>query len=115
AADDFEPVAEQRRPLRGVVREEADAADPEVEQDRGSRPVVPLVRPEAEREVRLDRVEAGVVLQRVAPELVREPDAAALLTHVEDEAGALLGPDDLEGALELVAAVAPLRVEDVPG
>ncbi len=59
----------------------------------------------------------GVVtpfLEGVGPELVCEADPPPLLAHVEEDAVPVL-PDQPHGEVELVAAVAPPRPEDVPG
>ena len=64
-------------------------------------------------EVRLDRVEP-LLLQLVRLQLVQQADPAALLRHVEEDAAALL-LDPAERQLELLAAVAAERVEDVAG
>ena len=66
-----------------------------------------------EREVGVDRVHA-LLLELVRLELVQEPDAAPLLRHVQEHA-ARLGGDAPQGGVELVAAVAAQRVEDVAG
>ena len=55
-----------------------------------------------------------VRLQLVRAELVQEADSAAFLAHVQDDA-APLGLDAGERLLELLAAVAEQRVEDVAG
>ena len=54
------------------------------------------------------------LLQLVRLQLVEQADAAALLRHVEQDA-ALLGRDQRQRELELLAAVAAQRVEDVAG
>ena len=59
-------------------------------------------------------VSQPLLLQLVGPELVEQADAAALLGHVEEDARALL-LDARERPLELLAAVAAERVEDVAG
>ena len=99
--------------LLRVVREDADRRQPEVGEDLDADPVLARVGGEAELEVRLDRVEA-LLLQLVGLQLVQQADAAALLRHVEEHA-ALLGADPRERELELLAAVAAQRVEDVAG
>ena len=77
---------------------------------------IPYSRASAGRpssEVRLDRVQARL-LQLVRLELVQQADAAALLRHVQEHARIFLG-QPLERLLELLAAVAAQRVEDVAG
>ena len=69
-------------------------------------------RREAELEVRLDRVEA-FLLQLVRAQLVEQADPAALLRHVQEHAVLLCG-DAPKREVELLAAVAAQRVEDVP-
>src|SRR5207244_12822963 len=63
--------------------------------------------------VRLGRVQPGL-RELVRLELVEEADAAPLLGHVEEHAALLLG-EPVESLLELLAAVAAKRVEDVAG
>ena len=86
---------------------------PRSHEDLGADPVVAQVGREAEALVRLDRVQA-LVLEVVGAELVHEADAPPLLAHVDDDAAPLL-VDPLQGRLELVAAVAAQRPEDVAG
>ncbi len=59
-------------------------------------------------------VSSALVLQFVGLELGHQADAAAFLVLVEQNAGALFG-DGGERELELLAAVAAQRVEDVAG
>ena len=53
-----------------------------------------------------------MLLELVGAQLVQEADSATLLRHVQQHA-ALLGPDLGERQLELLAAVAAERMEDV--
>ena len=85
--------------------------EPEVHEDLRADAVVAQVRRKAELEVRVDRVEP-LLLQLVRAQLVEEADPAALLGEVEQHAAALL-LDLAQGVLELLAAVAALRVEHV--
>ena len=55
-----------------------------------------------------------LLLQAVRADLVPEPDPAPLLPEVEQHA-AIGAPEPLEGHLELVAAVALERAEDLAG
>ena len=67
-----------------------------------------------ELQVGVDGVVA-LLLEVVGAELVGEPDAAALVAaQVDDDAGALLG-DEPQRLVQLRAAVAAQRSEDVPG
>src|SRR6185436_20758908 len=66
-----------------------------------------------ELKVGLDGVEP-CLLQLVGLQLVEEADASPFLRHVEEDT-ARLGRDALERELELVAAIAAERVEDVAG
>src|SRR5207244_13609960 len=74
---------------------------------------LPIFDRQAELDVRLDGVET-ILLELVGLELVEQADAPALLRHVEQHAAAL-GLDPRERLLELLAAVAAERVEDVAG
>src|SRR5258707_75075 len=64
-------------------------------------------------QVRLDRVHP-VVLQRISPNLVAEPDPAPFLMQINDHA-AIRRHDSLERLLQLLAAVASRRREHVAG
>ena len=86
---------------------------PEVDEDLRADAVVAQVGGQAELEVRVDGVEP-LLLQLVGAQLVQQADAAALLREVEQHAAALL-LDHRERRLELLAAVAAQRVEDVAG
>src|SRR5262245_1952163 len=111
--DDRQAVRLDPLHLARIVREEPDGGQAEVGEDLVPEAVLARVRREAELDVRLDRVEA-LLLQLVGAELVQEPDAPALLGHVQKHAVVL--PADLsERLLELLAAVAAERVEDVAG
>src|SRR3712207_3330043 len=113
ALGDLEPEAPEAHHLRQVVGQEPDALEAEVLEDLGPDAVVPEVGGEAELLVGLDGVHA-LVLEVVGLHLVEEPDAAALLLHVDDDPLALAG-QKLHGRLELLAAVAAQRVERVAG
>ena len=99
--------------LRGLFVRILDRREPEVGEDLRADPVLTQVGWEAELEVRLDRIEP-VLLQLVRLQFVQEADAATLLRHVEKDA-ALLRADPCQRLVELLAAVAAKRVEDVAG
>ena len=86
---------------------------PRSAEDLVADPPLARVGRKAELEVRLDGVEP-LLLQLVRLELVEQADAASLLRHVEEHA-AVLGGDAAEREVELLAAVAAQRVEDVAG
>ena len=86
---------------------------PEVDQDLRADAVVAQVGRQAELQVGVDGVEA-LLLQLVGAQLVEQADAAPLLGEVEQHALALL-LDHRQRGLELLAAVAAQRVEDVAG
>ncbi len=111
--DGGQPEAADPGDLPRVVREHADRRQPEVGEDLRPDPVLARVGLEAELEVRLDGVEP-LLLELVRAQLVEQADAPALLGEVEQDALALC-LDPGERALELLAAVAAPRVEDVPG
>ena len=110
---DRQPVALQPADLLRVVGEDADARQPEVDQDLRADAVVAQVDRQAELEVGVDRVQA-LVLEVVGAQLVQQADPAALLGEVEQDAGAL-ALDHRQRRLELLAAIAAQRVEDVAG
>ena len=99
--------------LARVVAEQTHRADAQLAQDLDTHSVIALIRFEAEPLVGLDRVEA-LVLELVRANLVREPDAAAFLIQIQQDAAAFLG-DPLHGRIELGAAVTADRVQSVAG
>ena len=99
--------------LLRIVGQDADAGESEVDEDLRADAVVAQVRRQPEPQVRLDRVEP-LLLQLVGAQLVEQPDAAPLLAEVEQHAPAL-GLDHRQRRLELLAAVAAQRVEDIAG
>lgn len=111
--DDFEAIALEADDLLGVIGEEADFSDPEVVEDLRADAVFAEIGGEAEFCVGLDRIEA-LLLEPVGADFGGEPDAAALLAHVDEDTPA--GRVDVaEGIVELVAAVAAPGAEDVAG
>src|SRR3954471_7174636 len=110
---DREPVALEAVDLLGVVGEDPDAGEAEIHQDLGADPVVAKVGRQAELEVRVHRVEA-LLLETVGAQLVEQSDSAALLRQIKQDPGSL-PLDHRERGLELLAAVASKRVEDVAG
>ena len=106
-------VALQPADLLGVVGQDPDRRQAEVDQDLGADAVVAQVGRQAELEVGVDGVIA-LLLQLVGLELVEQADAATLLGEVEQHALAL-GLDHRQRRLQLLAAVAAQRVEDVAG
>ena len=85
----------------------------EVLEDLDADAVVARVDLVAEGEVGLDRVEA-LVLQVVGLDLFDQPDAAAFLRQIDQHAGPFAA-DHLQGHVELVAAVAAERRQQVAG
>src|SRR3954453_20248491 len=111
--DDAEAEPLDSGHLLRVVRQDADRAESEVGENLASDAVLAKIRGEAELEVGLHGVEPGL-LQLVGLALVQEADPAPLLRHVEKHSARLLG-DPLERELQLLAAVAAKRMEDVAG
>ncbi len=99
--------------LLRVVGHQANGGNAEHLEDLGGQLEVAAVGGVAEFKVGFDGV-AALVLQLVGLELGHETDSAALLVLVEEDAGAVVG-DGGEGELELLAAVAAQRVEDIAG
>ena len=111
--DDVESELTQLSDLIGVVGQQAHALDPEVGEDAGGGGVVASVGGEAEGEVRVDGVEPAL-LQAVRPQLVDEPDPAALVpAHVDDDAAVLV--DAVQRGIELRTALALLGAESFTG
>ena len=109
----FTPCCVSCRIFSGLLVMSRTRADAEAVEHVGGDGVVALVVAEAEREVGLHRVEP-LLLERVGPDLVEEPDAAPLLAQVEQHP-ALVPLDRLQPGGELVAAVAAERAQHVAG
>ena len=101
----------QRGGLGGVVGHQPHPIQPQVGEDRGGGTVLASVDGQAQRGVRGDGVEPAV-LERVGPQLVRQPDPPTLLPEIEEHAGAF-GDDGGQRAAELLAAVASKRSQHV--
>ena len=111
ALDDFEPVPFEPRDLARIVRHQTELTDPEIDQHLRTFSVVAKIRSKTERHVRLDRVEP-LLLLLVRMQLVRQPDATPLLSHVENSPAAFL-LDHLHRRVELGTAIAALGPEDI--
>src|SRR5437016_985680 len=103
----------QRGDLRWIVRDQVDRASAELLQHLRGDVVATQIVAEPERAVRLARI-GPPRLQGVSPDLVPEADAAALLAQVDHRAP-LGAADQIEGVLELLAAIAFQRSEDLAG
>ena len=108
---DAKPVALQPGPFERVVGHQAHVADAQLADDAGPHAVVAFVGLEAQFEVGVHRVET-LILQFVGVDFVAQPDAAPLLIEVDDGAPAF-AVDHLHRLVELLAAVAAVRAEDV--
>src|SRR5579863_95059 len=106
-------MSRQPGDLLRVVGQDADAGQPKIDQDLCPDAVVTQVRRKAQPQVGLDGVES-LFLELVCAQLVEKADPAALLAEVQQDAGALR-LDHRKRRLELLAAVAAHRVEDVAG
>src|SRR6266850_3138828 len=113
ALDDLQSETFDGYVLRWIVRHQADLTDTEVAKDLRAGAVVADVGSETELGVRLDGV-VSLILQLVRLQLVDQADAAAFLQEIEDDAF-LLGGNQLEGALELMPAIAARRLKHVAG
>ena len=103
----------ERGGLGGVVGHQSHPFQSQLGQDRGGGTVLASVDGQTERGVRGDGVEPAI-LQRVGPQLVRQPDPPALLPEIEEYAGAI-GDDGGQRTAELLAAVASKRSQHVAG
>ena len=106
-----ESVVLQRLDFFGIVRHEPNLPHAEIKQDVRSGTVIAHVGGESERMIRLDRV-VTFILERVSPDLVEQSDTAAFVEHVDEHAppGRV---DHAERRVELLAAIATLRAENV--
>src|SRR6476620_1439278 len=111
--NDFEFVALQAHDLAGIVREKPDLAHPEVDENLGSETVVTQVNGKAEFLVCLHGIEP-FLLKLVGVNLGPKADAAALLSHVDENSRS--GMLDLrQGLVQLRPAIAAFRGKDVAG
>ena len=108
---DLQSVGFEAHALDGIVGEEAHLVHAELAEYLRAHAVVPLVGVIAEVDVGVDGVIA-LLLELVGGDLGHESYAAALLIEVEHYALAL-PVDHLHGAVQLLAAVAAARTEDV--
>ena len=108
---DREAVALESVDLLRVVGQDPDARQPEIHEDLSADAVVAKVGWKAELQVRVHGVQP-VLLELVSAQLVEQPDAAALLREIEQDAGAF-ALDHRERRIELFPAIASKRVEDV--
>ena len=99
--------------LLGVVAHEAHRLDAQVEQHLERRHVAAHVGRKAQAFVGLDGVGA-LILKGIGANLVGQPDAAAFLIEVNQDAPAFIR-DAGHGRMQLRTAVAAGRVEDVAG
>lgn len=104
-------IAFEADALHGIVSHEAHLSYSKLMEYLGAHAVVALVGLVAELEIGIDGINA-LLLKLVSPDLVHQADSAALLTEIEDNAASLL-LDHLHGLVELLAAVAALRSEDI--
>ena len=100
--------------LDRVVGHEAHGRHAEVDQHLGADAVLAAVDRQALLQVGVHGVVA-LLLQLVRPDLVAEADAAALVAAQVDEDAPALLLDQVERGLQLRAAVAAQRAEDVAG
>jgi hypothetical protein len=99
--------------LGRIIGEELYRRDTEVFEDEGGNGVVPRVSLVPEEQIGIYRI-VPLVLKDVGPQLVGESNTPPLLPHVDDHAQAYLA-DHLHRAIELFAAIAALRTENVTG
>ena len=112
ALHDLKAIGLEADALDGVIAHQAHLADAELLEDLRPDAVVTFVGLVPEVEVGIDGVEA-LFLELVGAYLLHQTDATALLVEVDDEAAALL-LDELHGLVQLLAALAAHRAEDVP-
>src|ERR1700744_2579174 len=105
AFGDADAIAFERNHFVWVVGQQPDRTETELPQHFRRRQIDPLVSIEAQLLIGVERIETGI-LQPIGPQLVNEPDAAALLREVEQDAAARLR-DRGDPATQLVAAVTP--------
>ena len=112
--DDPQPQLGQRRLLGRVGRQQPHLPHTEVGEHLDRLVIGAGVGGVAQLQVGVHGVEPGV-LQRIRPQLLAQPDAAALVPADVDHCSAPFGPDQPQRLLELLAAVAAPRAERVAG
>lgn len=111
--DDFEPEAFESATLDGVVCHESHLANAEEVEDLSTDAVFALVGSVSEVDVSLDGVES-FFLELISLDFVHKTYATSFLVEVNDGTAAF-SINHLHGAMELLAAVAAHRCEDVAG
>ena len=111
--DDLDVVAFEPHDFARVVGEEPDPADAQIGENLGAEPVFAQVHREPQFFVGLDGIEP-LLLKFVGVDFRPEPDPPPLLPHVNQDARAGF-PDALHRLVQLRAAIAPPRSEDIAG
>ena len=109
----LESVALQPDTFDGVVREKFNLAHAQCAQNLCAHAVIAKVGVESEVDIGVHSVEA-LLLKFVSGNLVHQADASSFLKQIDHHALAFF-LYQLHGAVELLAAVAALRSEDVAG
>src|SRR4030095_11875504 len=109
----LQAVAFESDHLLRVVSQKTELTHSEIEKDLRAYPVISQIAGIPEPRVCLDRVES-FLLQFVSVNFCREPDAASLLAHVNQDTAAFLLNLPKRG-VQLIAAVAPACTEHVAG
>ena len=110
---DLHTVLFQSFYLKRIVRQKPDFLDAQVLQHLVSHVVFAQIAWESQNQIGFNCVVA-LVLQRISVDFVDEPDAASFLAQVDQDPSACLG-DLLHGRVQLLAAVAAFRSEDIAG
>jgi hypothetical protein len=107
----FNPKPLQFPNLRGVIRNQVDGLYSQIANHQGCGGVITFIGLMPQLQIRFNCIKTRI-LEIVGSKLVHEADAPALLSEVEQHT-ALRVPDHLEGAFQLLAAVAPQGAEDI--
>src|SRR5699024_986039 len=100
--------------LRRIIGDQVDAFDPEFLDDRCGRAVLAGVSWQAQGGVRFHGVQA-LVVEDVGTQLRNQADPAPLLVAKVDDDAVSFVLDGVHGGVELLAAVAAQRAEDIAG
>mmetsp|Transcript_10325 Transcript_10325/g.21915 ORF Transcript_10325/g.21915 Transcript_10325/m.21915 type:complete len:411 (-) Transcript_10325:76-1308(-) len=114
ALDDAQTKPGESEKLFRVIRDETHVADAEVGEDLRACAVLARVNRQTEFSVGVHRVEAAL-LQGVGMDLGAQANAAPLLSAQVEQHAVAVSVDALQRLLELRAAVAAERAEDVAG
>ena len=106
-------IAGKTDALCRIIGNQTDARQAKISQNLCAHAIITQVRRKAQLHIRLHSIQTGI-LQRISTNLIRQANAAALLTHINDSAAAIL-LNHAQSSRQLVAAVAAQAAERITG